>query len=76
MIMAGDLPPLPVMHTLGTRWASVDDAVVHAVTPVSEWFCSAGHTLDAAELESFLNIASTSAVMTSCGPGELVAGLD
>jgi class 3 adenylate cyclase len=76
MIMAGDLPPLPAMHTLGTRWVSVDEGVVHAVTPASEWFCSARRTLDAAAIESFLNIASTSAVMTLCGPGELVAGLE
>jgi class 3 adenylate cyclase len=76
MIMAGDLSPLPAMHTFGTRWVTVDEGLIHAVTTASEWFCSTGRTLDAAAIESFLNIASTTAVMTLCGPGELVAGLE
>jgi class 3 adenylate cyclase len=76
MIMAGDLPPLPLMHTCGARWVNVDDGLIDVVMPASEWFCSVTHTLDAAAIESFLNIASTSAALTLAAPGESVAGLE
>ena len=76
MIMAGDLPPLPTMHTFGARWVSVDEGTVHAVMPASEWFCSRSHTLDPAAIESFLNIASTTAALTLSKPGESLAGLE
>jgi class 3 adenylate cyclase len=76
MIMAGDLPPIPAMHTLGARWVKADEGVVHTVMPASEWFCSSARILDAAAIESFLNIASTSAAVTLSRPGEPVAGLE
>jgi class 3 adenylate cyclase len=76
MVMAGELPPLPLMHTCGARWVLVEEGEVHAVMPASEWFCSSSHTLDAAAIESFLNIVSTTAALTVSGPGESVAGLE
>jgi class 3 adenylate cyclase len=76
MVMAGELPPLPLMHTCGARWVGLEEGEVHAVMRASEWFCSSSHTLDAAAIESFLNIASTTAVLTVSGPGEQVAGLE
>jgi acyl-coenzyme A thioesterase PaaI-like protein len=76
MVMAGELPPLPLMHTCGARWVLVEEGVVHAVMPASEWFCNRSHTVDPAALESFLNIASTTAALTVSGPGESVGGLE
>ena len=76
MIMAGDLPPLPLMHTFGARWVDVDEGVTHVVMPASEWFCSSSHNLDAAAIETFLNITSTSAVLTLSAPGVRLAGLE
>jgi class 3 adenylate cyclase len=76
MIMAGDLPPLPLMHTCGARWVHVDEGVTHVVMPASEWFCSVSRMLDAAAIESLLNMASTSATLTLAKAGEPVAGLE
>jgi class 3 adenylate cyclase len=76
MIIAGDLPPLPMMHSFGARWVDVDEGVAHVVMPASEWFCSSSHTLEPAAIESFLNIASTLAVLTLSAPGDSVAGLE
>jgi class 3 adenylate cyclase len=76
MIMAGDLPPLPLMHTCGARWVGVDEGVAHVVMPASEWFCSSSRDLDPAAIESFLNIVSTLAALTLPAPGESVAGLE
>jgi class 3 adenylate cyclase len=76
MIMAGDLPPLPNMHTCGARWVGVDEGVAHVAMPASEWFCSSSRTLDPAAIESLLNIGSTLSVMTLWAPGESVAGLE
>jgi uncharacterized protein (TIGR00369 family) len=76
MIMAGDLPPLPLMHTFGARWVVVDEGVAHVVMPASEWFCSLSHDLDPAAIESLLNMTSTLAALTLSAPGESVAGLE
>ena len=76
MVMAGELPPLPLMHTLGARWVGLEEGKVHAVMSASEWFCSESHTLHAAAVESFLNIVSTTAVLTTTEPGEHIAGLE
>lgn len=76
MIMAGDLPPLPAMHTFGARWVDVDVGLTHCVMPASEWFSNRTHTLDPAAIESLLNFASTSAALTISAPGESVAGLE
>jgi class 3 adenylate cyclase len=76
MIMAGDLPPLPAMHTVGAQWISVDEGTVRAVMPASEWFCTRSHTLDPAATETFLNITSTTAALTLSKPGESLAGLE
>jgi class 3 adenylate cyclase len=64
------------MHTCGARWVGLEEGEVHAVMPASEWFCSSSRNLDAAAIESFLNITSTTAVLTVAGPGEPVAGLE
>jgi class 3 adenylate cyclase len=76
MIMAGELPPLPAMHTFGARWISVDEGTVRTVMPASEWFGNRSHTVDPAAIESLLNFASTSAALTMLAPGESVAGLE
>jgi uncharacterized protein (TIGR00369 family) len=76
MIMAGHLPPLPLMHTCGARWVDVDEGLTHVVMPASEWFCNRSHTLDPGAIESLLNIASTSAALTLAAPGEPLAGLE
>jgi class 3 adenylate cyclase len=76
MVMAGELPPLPLMHTCGARWVGLEEGEVRAVMPASEWFCSSSHNLDAAAIESFLNIVSTTAALTMSGPGEHIAGLE
>jgi uncharacterized protein (TIGR00369 family) len=76
MIMAGNLPPLPAMHTYGARWIGVEEGVAHIAMPASEWFCSSSRTLDAGATGSLLNIASTLAVLTLAAPGESVAGLE
>jgi uncharacterized protein (TIGR00369 family) len=76
MIMANDLPPLPLMHTFGARWVSVDEGICHVVMPASEWFCSLSRTVDAAAIESLLNIASTLTSLTLSKPGDSFAGLE
>jgi class 3 adenylate cyclase len=76
MMMAGDLPPYPYMHTCGAQWVGVDEGVAHVVMPASEWFCSMSRTLDPAAIESLLNIGSTLATLTLSAPGESVAGLE
>lgn len=76
MIIAGELPPLPAMHTFGVRWTAADEGVVYTVMPASEWFCSSSHALDSAAVESFLNISSTLAALTLSQPGESFAGLE
>src|SRR5205085_4630587 len=48
MVMAGELPPLPLMHTFGARWMSVEEGEVNAVMPASEWFSNRSHHLDPA----------------------------
>jgi class 3 adenylate cyclase len=74
--MAGDLPPLPWMHTCGARWVGIDEGSSHIVMPASDWFCSWSRTLDPAAIESYLNIGSVSALLTLSAPGESVAGLE
>ena len=76
MIMAGNLPPLPAMSTYGARWIGVEEGVAPIAMPASEWFCSSSRTLDAGAIGSFLNIASTLAVLTLASPGESIAGLE
>ena len=76
MIMAGELPPLPLMHTFGARWVEAEEGFIHAVMPASAWFSNRSHTVDPAAIESLLNIASTSAALTLAAPGEPIAGLE
>jgi class 3 adenylate cyclase len=76
MVLGGELPPLPLMHTFGARWVGLEEGEVHAVMPASEWFCSSSHTLVAGAIESFLNIVSTTTVLTTTQPGEHIAGLE
>ena len=74
--MAGELPPLPLMHTFGARWVEAEEGFIHAVMPASAWFSNRSHTVDPAAIESLLNIASTSAALTLAAPGEPIAGLE
>jgi class 3 adenylate cyclase len=76
MIMASELPPLPLMHTCGARWVSVDEGLCQVLMPASEWFCSMSRTVESAAIESLLNIASTLATLTLSKPGESFAGLE
>jgi uncharacterized protein (TIGR00369 family) len=76
MIVSGDLPPLPLMHTFGARWVSVDEGMCHVAMPASEWFCSSTRNLDAGALESLLNMGSSLAAVTLWAPGRAIAGLE
>ena len=71
MIMAGELPPLPLMHTCGARWVEAEEGFIRAVMPASDWFCSSSRSLDTAAIESLLNIASTYAALDLRRPGAL-----
>jgi len=76
MVMAGELPPLPLMHTCGARWVALEEGEVRAVMPASEWFCSSSHTIEPGAIESFVNIVSTTAALTIAQPGEHIEGLE
>jgi class 3 adenylate cyclase len=76
MIKAGELPPIPLMNTFGASWTDVEEGSNFVTIPASEWFCSSSRNLDAAAIESLLNIATTTAAFTTLAPGQSIAGLE
>jgi uncharacterized protein (TIGR00369 family) len=76
MVMAGELPPYPLMHTMGARFLTVEEGMARVTMPASEWFCSTSRNLEAGAIESLLNMSSTTAALTVWAPGQAIAGLE
>jgi uncharacterized protein (TIGR00369 family) len=76
MVMSGELPPIPMMHTLGVRWVNADEGSCDFAMPASEWFCNASRNLDPGAVTSLLSIATAGAAVTMWAPGQSLAALD
>jgi class 3 adenylate cyclase len=76
MHLAGELPPLPVMHTLGLRWDSADEGAISMTMPASEWFCTWDHDVAPTVINSFASVAGSAAAATLFEPGQSVAILE
>lgn len=76
MMMAGDLPLPPLMHTTGARWTSLEEGRAYVTMPASEWFCSSSRDIFPGALESLLNMAAGGTALTLWKPGQAIAGLE
>ena len=76
MIVEGELPPLPAMHTLGLRWLSAEEGTASMAMPASEWFCTWNRDISPAVINSLVSPASVAAVATLWAPGQSVAILE
>ncbi len=76
MIVAGELPPLPLMHTLGLRWESADEGAARITMPASDWFCHFTRAVSPAIIETFLGPTAMAAAVTLLAPGQSVAILE
>ena len=76
MIMAGELPPIPLMHTVGARWMSAEEGETVITMPASPWFSSATNDLSPGGVETLTNIATATASATAWAPGQSSAVLE
>jgi uncharacterized protein (TIGR00369 family) len=76
MVMSGELPPIPMMHTLGVQWMNADEGASDFAMPASEWFCNSSRNLDPGAVTSLLSIATAGAAVTMWAPGQSLAALD
>ena len=76
MVISGELPTVPLLHTFGVRWVSADEGASTAVMPASEWFCNSSRGVDPGAIESVLNVAATGAAITLWAPGQSLAILE
>ena len=76
MIVGGELPPIPLLNTLGAEWVSADEGASHVTMPASEWFCSSSRDLAAGAIESLLDVATFAAAVTLMAPGQSSAALE
>jgi len=76
LIIAGELPPLPVMHTLGLTWDSAEEGSISMTMPASDWFCTWNHDLAPSCINSFFSVAGAAAAATVFEPGQSVAILE
>jgi len=76
MLVAGELPPLPAMNTMGIRWEVADEGTSRLSMPASEWFCSFTRDVAPSAIASLITPAAVAAVVTLWAPGQSVAILE
>jgi class 3 adenylate cyclase len=73
MAVAGEVAPIPNLHTFGARWVSTDEGISHITMPASGWFSSMDRNVSPGALESLLSMASACAAVTLWAPGQTMA---
>jgi class 3 adenylate cyclase len=76
MIVAGELPPLPLMHTLGLRWEAVEEGTSTITMPASEWFGDFRRAVSPGIMDAFLGSTIVGAAITLQAPGQSAAVLE
>jgi class 3 adenylate cyclase len=76
MIIAGELPPLPIMHTLGINWDSAEEGSLSMTMPASEWFCTWNHGVAPSVVNAFAGVAGAAGAAIVFEPGQSVAILE
>jgi uncharacterized protein (TIGR00369 family) len=76
MIIAGELPPIPLMNILGARWIDAESGSSSFTMPASEWFCNPTRDIEPGAIESLLNMATVGANVTLWSPGQSLAILE
>jgi class 3 adenylate cyclase len=76
LLIAGELPPLPVMHTMGITWDSAEKGSISMTMPASEWLCTWNHDLAPSGVNAFVCVAAAAAAATIFEPGQSVAILE
>jgi class 3 adenylate cyclase len=73
MLIDGELPPLPLMNTLGMRFENADEGEVTVSMPASEWFCMWNRLVSPGGIDPLLGAANASCTATLFQPGQSVA---
>ncbi len=76
MLMKADLPPLPLMNTLGLSLESAEEGSVTLNMPASEWMCTWNHFVSPSCLDPLLGATNISATATLFEPGQTAAILE
>jgi class 3 adenylate cyclase len=73
MLLSGELPPLPLMNTLGIHWETAEEGAVTLTMPASEWLCTWNHSVAPSGIDPILGAANVSTAATLFEPGQSIA---
>jgi class 3 adenylate cyclase len=76
MLMRDELPPLPIMNSLGMRWEAVAEGDIAISMPAAEWLRTWDRFVSPSGLDMLLGVTNASTVATFFEPGQSVAILE